>query len=136
MKVSYEYQGHTCPFKARVWDDEREPRLIETCVAIVGDGFVTVDYDGESFTWSKCEPIPEPKVIPWTPETAPFPLALRGKGWAKGAYILCEVSADSAFSCSTNGDGRPNYCVSWEDLASPNSFWETRDGNPCGEVVS
>lgn len=79
-----------------------------------------------------CKP-EEPKLIPWTAETAPFPLALRKKGWEPGVYLLGEATAITNGVRVTGFDGKIHY-IKYEDLAGEYSQWEQRDGSPCGEV--
>lgn len=79
---------------------------------------------------------PQPKVIHWTAETAPFPLALRKKKWAKGVYELFSTSDTDVNSCSNDEDGVPNYFISYPELNSEDSEWETRDGKRCGVEVT
>lgn len=74
--------------------------------------------------------IPKKKWIDWTPETAPFPLALRKKNWPKGVYELFQPEEHGVYSISNDEGG---YMISFEDLVD--SCWEQRDGSPCGQVV-
>jgi len=80
--------------------------------------------------------IPKKKWVDWTAETAPFPLALRYKGWTKGVYELFSTSHNVVNSCSTNSDGVPQYFISYSDLNREDSEWETHDGRRCGTEVS
>lgn len=78
-------------------------------------------------------PLKQPKIkrIPWTPETAPFPLALRKKIWPKWYYVIFEIRAHRVRSCNQKYSGLSTWEMNFEDLASEDSEWETREGNPC-----
>ena len=82
-------------------------------------------------------PIQQPKTkrIPWTPETAPFPLALRRKEWAKGIYWLFEPTNNYVYTVEGREKKSYGTKIFYEDLASEGSEWETREGNPCCDII-
>lgn len=105
---------------------------------------------GNMFVWSDWDRIREPnwdwenndyrikpelktKRIPWTAETAPFPLALRLKEWGDGEYMLFGIVDGYVWSHSLNEDTGvlESHDMTLDELADPNSEWEQRDGSPC-----
>lgn len=98
--------------------------------------FIAIKKGSEEVVFFKyMRPKPEPKYIPWTVESAPFPCALKRKSWDTGTYILFDVDTQGVSSCSTDQNGASHYIMSFCSLAHPDSEWETRDGQPCGELV-
>lgn len=139
MNIKYEYEHggkiFKCPFKAKCWDFAGNEKISGVVFAIIPESnypfqFLTDNDHGAS---QYCTPITT-TIKPWTAETAPFPLALRQKNWVKGMYCLFNPCKNFASSCSADEDGSLEYVIRWEELAAPDSEWETRDGQPCGEV--
>ena len=75
--------------------------------------------------------IPKHKRVPWTAETAPFPLALRKKCWPKGSYLLFNAHKDGVSSVNTDTGGSARWRITYESLAEEDCDWEQRDGTPC-----
>jgi len=95
------------------------------------------DKQGEPLFWDdhnyRIKPNQEPKIIPWTAETCPFPLAIRQKSWPKGVFIVAIFTNEEGvlvIDAACN-----DIQVSFGDLSDPEQGWEQRNGQPCGEVV-
>ena len=80
--------------------------------------------------------MPKKKWIDWTPETVPFPLALRRKDWPKGVCNLFDIKTDLVASCATDNYGISYHKLKYSELNHEESEWETRDGKRCGVEVS
>ena len=144
IDIKYEYKGHVCPFPAQVWTtspSEGAPRRVLSVIYTHDGGkkFVTCDRFGAVEVHTHCVPagkrVKSPSVIPWSTETAPFPLALRKKEWAAGEYMMFEIFNGRMISCCSNSEGDPVESLSFGDVYSEESGWEIREGGRCGEVA-
>lgn len=136
MKISYEYQGHKCPFKARVWSSDIYAAKLQTVMVII-EGvtypFKTLDDDGAIRNHKNCEPIVEPTIKPWTAEKVPSGVEIYHPSWAKGmrASVMAVSSA-----------GAQLFSPEYEDLqfysfqSLVDAGWKIYGTDePCGEVV-